>query len=386
MRLAGKDMNKAGAWRLWLAVVAVVLLLFPLVRHGSEAGSSGSLPPAWDAAAGGRAAGAHALPPAGGGAAGGDPGKDRAGDDAVPAEMRQQLGDIADAYARNARYPSYATPLSANDWAQLNPGAFVPRSAPLKALPGVSATLVLERYLIDRRSDLPVRVVLSSTSGTTATAAVSAVRVLLRQQGQSSAAVTLAAAGTAAFAGVLPASALRAVAAGDIVVIAEIDTAGGERAIVTAMARSYDSAARLLGLGDARIEGADLVIPARFDVATAGLYRVQANLFTADGKVPVSHLNAEFPLAAGPAAAMMKVHAVTLRAAGEAGPYVLRDIDITRLPDQPGQPTGHGSAAAATFAVRGFPLDAYSNEPWEDPEARQRLEFLQKMAGTQARE
>lgn len=39
--------------------------------------------------------------------------------------------------------------------------------------------------------------------------------------------------------------------------------------------------------------------------------------------------------------------------------------------------------AAATFAVRGFPLAAYSNEPWEYPEARQRQEFLQKLAETQ---
>lgn len=375
---AGKGMLRAGSRRLLLAAAAVALVLFLLVRPGGETDPGGSQQPEVVAAAGGSAEGGAALPPAGG-----DQGAGRARGDAVPAEMRQQLADIARAHAENARYPSYATPLSGNDWAQLNPRAFVPRSAPLKALPGVSATLVLDRYIVDRGSELPVRVELSSTSGATATAGVSAVRVLLRRQGQSSAPVTLAPVARWSFAGVLPASALRAVAAGEIVVVAEIDLAGGERAIVTAMARSYDSAARLLGLGEARIEGADLVIPARFNVAAAGFYRVQANLFTADGKVPVSHLNAEFPLAAGPAAAMLKVHAVTLRAAGEPGPYVLRDIDITRLPDQPGQPTGHGSAAAGTFAVRGFPLDAYSNEPWEDPEARQRTEFLRKMGETQ---
>lgn len=77
------------------------------------------------------------------------------------------------------------------------------------------------------------------------------------------------------------------------------------------------------------------------------------------------------------------MHAVTLRAAGEAGPYVLRDVDITRLPDQPGDATGYGSAVAASFPVRGFPLDAYSNEPWDDPEARQRLQFLQRLSSTQ---
>lgn len=377
---AGKGMMKVGFRPLLLAAVAVALVLFLFVLRGGETDFSSRLPQELASAAGGKAAGSNALPPASG--AGGDDGTGSADDDAVPPEMRQQVADIARAYAENARYPSYATPLSGNDWAQLNPRAFVPRSAPLKAPPGVSAAIVLDRYIVDRDRELPLRVVLS-TSGSTGIPDVNAVRVLLRRQGQSSAPVTLANVATSAFSGVLPVSALRAVSAGEIVVVAEIDFTGGERAVVMAMAKSYDNAARLLGLGDARIEGANLVIPARFDVATAGFYRVQANLFTANGNVPVSHLNAEFPLAAGPVTAEMKVHAVTLRAAGEAGPYVLRDIDITRLPDQPGQPTGYGSAAADMFAVRGFPLASYTNEPWEDPEARQRTEFLRKLGQTQ---
>ena len=293
--------------------------------------------------------------------------------------MRRQLADIARAYASNARFPSYATPLTANDWTQLNPRAFVARQSSLEGLPGVAASIVLEKSIVDRAGDLPVRVVLSGADGV----AANAVQVLLQRQGQSSAPATLAQVAAGTFAGVLPASALQAVPAGEIVVVAEIAFAGGERAMVTAMAKSYDSAARLLGLGEPQVEGADLVIPARFEVAVAGYYRVQANLFTADGNKPVSHLNAEFPLAAGPVVAPLKVHAVTLRAAGEAGPYVLRDIDITRLPDEPGLATGYGSAVAQHFAVRGFPLDAYSNEAWEDPEAKQRLQFLQRLSSTQ---
>lgn len=306
------------------------------------------------------------------------------GDD-VPPEMRQQLADIARAYADNSRYPSYATPLSANDWAQLNPRAFVARSVALADMPGATAAIVLEKSIVDRNSDLPVRVVLTAAGGATGEPLARTVRVLLQLpgKGESSAPVMLAPDAAASYAGVLPASALRALPAGEIVVVAEITFAGGERATVTAMARSHDSVARLTGLGDPRIEGADLVIPARFEVAVAGFYRVRANLFTADGNTPVSHLNAEFALAAGPQRASLKVHAVTLRAAGAAGPYLLRDVDITRLPDQPGDATGYGSAAVTTFAVRGFPLDAYSNESWEDPEARQRLAFLKKLAGPQ---
>lgn len=77
---------------------------------------------------------------------------------------------------------------------------------------------------------------------------------------------------------------------------------------------------------------------------------------------------------------LLKVHTVTLRAKHAAGPYVLRDFDITRLPDTPGELTSYGSAAVESFAVRGFPLDSYSNEPYVDPEAQQRADFLKKLA------
>lgn len=371
--------------RLALAVTAlavvVALLLAVLLR--ADGGWRAATAPDIAAAAGAAAVVADRQQPARGAPNGeGDSGEIAAGDDVSP-QMRRQLADIARAYAENARYPSYAIPLAADDWAQLNPRAFVPRQAPLQALPGVTASIVLERSVVDRDSALPVRVVLSATAGEEGMVNAGAVRVLVQRQGQSSALVTLAREAATVFAGVLPATALQAVPAGELLVVAEIDFAGGERAVVTAMAKSYDSAARLLALGEPRVEGADLVIPARFEVAVAGDYRVQANLFTADGKTPVSHLNAEFPLAAGTAMAPLKVHAVTLRAAGEAGPYVLRDVDITRLPDQPGDATGYGSAVAASFPVRGFPLDAYSNEPWDDPEARQRLQFLQRLSSTQ---
>lgn len=309
--------------------------------------------------------------------------------DGVPREMRQQLADVARAYADNARFPDYATPLNANDWAQLHPRAFVARTSTLANMPDATASVLLDHYIVDRGNDLPVRVRVMSGSGPASGVAVSAVRVSLQRKGQGSTWLSLSAASDSdssgaaqqTFAGVLPVSALRAVPEGDAAVVAELVFSGGQRSIVTAAVRLYDGVAQLVSVGSARVEGPDLVIPARFQVQGAGYYRVEANLIAERGNVPVSHLNAEFRLAAGNGDGVLKVHAVTLREKGEAGPYVLRDIDIRRMPDEPGEPVRYGTAMAETFAVRGFPLDAYSHEAWEDPAARQRLEFLQKLAG-----
>lgn len=314
-----------------------------------------------------------------------EPGASRSADDEPTDAMKQQFGDIARAYAENARYPSYATPLNRNDWNLLHPRAFVARKAALANVPGMTATLVVDHYIVDRSIDLPVQVLFTGEPG--AAVAATGVSMSLRQKGQSSGSMALVPAtrpGTEqAFAGVLPASLLRAVAVGEAALVAEVEFNTGERSALSAMVKLYEQEARLLRLGEARVEGANLVIPAYFELTGSGYFRVEANLFNAGSDEPVSHLSAEFPLSGSKPEGVLKVHAVTLRAKGAAGPYVLRDIDITRLPAEPGEPAGYGSAAAPTFAVRGFPLDSYSQEAYVDPAAQERLEFLKKLAGAQ---
>lgn len=309
--------------------------------------------------------------------------------DGMSPEMRQQLADVARVYAENARFPGYSTPLNANDWAQLNPRAFVAREAALENVPGVKVSVVLDQLIVDRGRDLPVRVLVMQEAGATGVVSASSVQVSLQRQGQGGAAVSLApvsaagSGGVQTFAGVLPVSALRAVPEGDAAVVAQLAFSSGQSSVATAAVRLYDAVARMTGVGNARVEGPNLVIPARFQVQGPGHYRIEANLFSAQGGEPVSHLNAEFRLSEGDSEGLLKVHAVTLREKVAAGPYVLRDIDIRRVPDQPGDATRFGTSARDRYDVRGYPLDAYSHEPWEDPEALERIEFLKKLGGVQ---
>lgn len=313
------------------------------------------------------------------------PSSDVAHDVNMPAAMRAQLADVANAYADNARFPDYAKPLNANDWNLLHPRAFVERKASLANMPGLTATLLLDHYIIDRSKDQPVQVQLVAEPGSTGAVSATKVNVWLQQKRQRSAAMTLLPAEGVGqvFSGILPATSLRSVPLGETAVVAQVEFSNGERSNVTAMVKLYEPEARLLRLGDARVDDADLVIPATFEVIRAGHYLVAANLFNAGTNEPVSHLNAELDLSSDNRNGLLKVHTVTLRAKHAAGPYVLRDFDITRLPDTPGELTSYGSVAVESFAVKGFPLDSYSNEPYVDPEAQQRADFLKKLAAGQ---
>ena len=195
----------------------------------------------------------------------------------MPAAMHAQMGDIATVYAENARYPDYAKPLNANDWNLLHPQALVPRQAALANAPGLSATVILDRYILDRNLDQPVQVQLTTEPGTGGSVSVNRVTVWLQQSGKRSAVLTLAGTGQS-FQGVLPASSLRSVPAGETAVVAQLELSNGERSNVNAMVRLYEPEARLVRLGDTRVDGADLVIPASFEVSRPGHFRVAANL------------------------------------------------------------------------------------------------------------
>ncbi len=294
--------------------------------------------------------------------------------------MREQLQDVASAYRLASRFPDYSVPLTGQDWQWLNPRPFVPRSSSVEGEPDLSVSIELSQYIIDMAQPVPVRVVAQS-----ADVQVAAVSVMLKGTGGgTSAAVPLLPANGSSnvqiFEGVLSASELAAAGPGETAVVAQLSLPAGKSASVAAMVQIYASAADLLYLGDAYVDGPHLVIPAHFRVNNPGYYRVQANLYDAASGAPVSHLNSSFTLSESDNTGLLKVHAVTLREMQAAGPYLLKDFNIVRSPARPGEQTGFGSSAQASFQVQGFSLDRYADDPYVDEAAIQRQTFLDRIS------
>ncbi|MEE4251495.1 MAG: hypothetical protein V2I38_12965, partial [Alcanivoracaceae bacterium] len=299
--------------------------------------------------------------------------------------MHNQLEDVARAYSDSTRFPPYSQPLSENDWAALNPRAFTASERPLANAPSLKVSIELPQYVLDRSQDLPVKVVVANEGETANTSVlrVTGGQVLIRHGAGDSSPVALASTVqngiVETFLATIPAAELATLPDSEITVAAQLTLSDGKSAVVTAVAQLYQSAANLNYLGSAYVDGAHLVIPAHFDVISPGFYRVQANLFSQSG-VPVSHLNASFVLAGGSAIGLLKAHATTLREKDIAGPYLLTDINVMRMPSAPGEQTGYGSTSQASYPVSGFPLTSYSDEPYEDPATQQRIRFLEALS------
>lgn len=299
--------------------------------------------------------------------------------------VKEQMADIADAYETNIRFPIYSKPLSKNDWTLLNPRPFVERKVSLDINEKLSASIVLPHYIVHKDDDLPLEVHVSGLNSTTVS--VDAVEAYLAHRGSAQHTVKLSYQseqdGALVFGGVIPATALETQESIETHAFADITFSDSQKAKVSAVFKLVGTDATLTGLEASYVDGEHLVIPAKFDVNVDGYYRVQANLFDKQSNNPISHINASFVLNGNDNQGLLKVHAVTLRAQGYAGPYILRDINVTRGPAKPGDRTGYGVASAEQYDVAGYDLSIYDDTEYVDPKSQRRLDFLKRLAGAQ---
>jgi hypothetical protein len=299
--------------------------------------------------------------------------------------IREQMADVAHAYEANMRFPTYSKPLSTNDWNLLNPRPFVKKAVPLDFDEALSASIVLDHYIVHRDQELPVEVHISGAQQ--GQWQVRSVTTHIGNDGDDDEPVQLSLkgeqSGKMVYEGKLPTSLFEDIASGEVPLVADIEFSPNEDARVSAIFKLVGTDATLTDIGQSYVEGAHLVIPATFDVEVSGFYRVQANLFDKATGSPISHINTTFMLNKTDNEGVLKVHAVTLRNQGSIGPYVLRDWNITRGPASPGDKTGYGAASKPTYDIEGFDLEVYDDAEYIDAKNQQRLAFLQRMAGIQ---
>lgn len=276
-------------------------------------------------------------------------------------QLRAPMADIAAAFEAQMQFPPYAKPLKGTDWALLNPRAYEPLTVPMEGTADTTVQLIVPHYIVDITEDLPVTVISrtvssAESSGAQAEARLSAVTLLIKRA-QRAARHMIGEKAQDYFQGVVPASVLAAVGAGEVLLVADLTYSSGKKFSTAARIRTYHSSATLRRVGTPHVEGAHLIVPLEFQVHQPGLYRVRANLFEVEQERPVSHLSGLMNLTETLTTGTLKVHASTLRSKMAPGPYRLQDINITQVPQSPGEKTGYGSTDRTAYDVPGFALD-----------------------------
>jgi hypothetical protein len=284
-------------------------------------------------------------------------------------ELQQSFSLLSQAYAAELSYPSYSRPLTSADHQLLNPNQFDAVALPLEG--GASASLVLPKYRFTYPEAVVFKLVMAGLSA-------QQVKAELREQLSGK---------------VLAQADLTADAEetewphqfdatenwdGALELVVQFEAQGKTQQLQTGLHYSYP-VATITGIGSSSSRGADLVIPVELEVKKAGMYRLRANLFT-ESKQPLAVLTAEEQLTEGSAKLELRAFKQVLQQ--QAGPYWLGTFVLELRSAMPGEATRYGDSKESGFIVDAINFGQLSDEPFVvSDEEKQRLEFLQQMAG-----
>ncbi|SIN90325.1 hypothetical protein [Salinivibrio sp. ES.052] len=148
--------------------------------------------------------------------------------------------------------------------------------------------------------------------------------------------------------------------------------------VLTADFRLYQPIAEMKGVKPVFGRGPDMVIPLVLDIDKSGIYRVRANLFTADDQ-PVAVLTSKTRLSEG--VQTLELRAFRASMSGYGDEWQLKDVVIERMSGYPGERAQFGISPEDHYFLGIFDTGQLSDEPYQMSEQeRMQLEFLQHAA------
>lgn len=279
------------------------------------------------------------------------------------------LASVADQYAETTRYPPWSIPLSPEQANAYGGNHYEPVSLPLEG--DGQFTVTLEKYRFTAGEQILVAAAIrgSQVVGRSLSA------TLERPEGRDAiAGTTLEEAGSPGyFEGVLSADE----SPGEYRLIVEARLDGKPvRHVSTLAIEPY--LGEFEGLGDARIQGNNLIIPVRFSPEDSGYYALSAQLFI--GQRPVAQLQMEKRLDSTSNTINLKAHGTVLANETVDGQLQLKNLQIRQLPARPGDRTNYAFGPDEGYAFTPPDLGSLTDTPAVSPESEQRAALLRQLA------
>ncbi len=291
-------------------------------------------------------------------------------------ELLLRLSEVSDQYAEAIHYPVTSEPI--HDAAALQ--KYLPNQSVSSAMPldpsrpdGTRMLLQTDRYRYDSGQDVVATVILDALP---AGAEVRVAGRLLRQ-GQlvaETAGITLE--GGAAFGLLFAAETLAGQPGGELRVVAEVGLDGRRHELGAPIEYGVGGGSSVVGPGDAAVDGEYLVIPVQIVTSRPGYHELSGNLYSANTGRPLVHLSTQEDVVAQSGILTLRAHIQALKVHADHGPYVLKDLQLFRMPSAPDFSIVHGSEHGQAHPISGFSFDQYDDLPYVDAEAEERLSFL----------
>lgn len=291
-------------------------------------------------------------------------------------QLAAQFQRVADIYAQTSKYPPYSLPIDKKDLAQYHYNRYFPITVPLQSDGGKIVLKIELKQLHFQKGDTITGQV--SVSGKSAQdVEMSDVAIISHKDkvlytdnlGQPS--------GKNSYKLSIKPSETDAKDWPSQLMVRVSGTWGSHKVAAVAPFYYDDPIGKVTDVGDAYIDGANLVIPVTADLNSSGYYAISGNLYSTSGQ-PLVHLEAQTQMSQFNNTAKLRVHRVALQAKGDAGPYLLKDLMLRKLPDKPGDRTLFGPTDKKSFQVQGFPFSDYSQDPYVDPMRQARLKFFRE--------
>lgn len=279
------------------------------------------------------------------------------------------LASAAAQYQQNIRYPSYSIPISEDQARAYSGNRFDPVELPLDG--GGQFTVTLEKYRFVQEEDI---LVAASISGSQVVGQSLDATLESTESRQALASAPLRnESGSPYYEGVISADA----DPGEYRLIVEATIDGKPVRHASTLTIEPDLG-EFDGLGDARVNNNDLIIPVHFDAKEPGFYALSAQLYY-NGRA-LAQLQAEKRLDGTTDTLELKAHGSVLAHRGITGNLELRNLQIRRLPASPGDRTDYGFGPDDGYSFSPPDLDSLTDSPAGDPESEQRAALLQKLA------
>lgn len=287
----------------------------------------------------------------------------------IPEPVTESFKLLASAYAAELNTPAYSRPLSIDDEHLLKPNQYIVQTVPLQG--GASAAIVLPKYRFSYPEAVPVTLQVSGLQ-------VSDISVRLQHEasGEHSAGKEMQRTSEHYTA------TLDADESWNGAFEVQVSfSANGQQQVLKTGIEYYNPVATVTGVAEPFGIGSDMHIPVQIDVRQSGFYRLRANLYT-EQRQPLALLTTTEKLSEGETEITLKAFKAVLRQ--HSGPFIIGTFILEKRPAVPGELTRYGDSEQAQYQIEYFSLDQLTDETWQpDEQERQRLQFLQQMAGQQ---